>query len=197
MRQCFPKLAISAVTAACVSGASFAERVDVMLNDVSVTNVTMSDLYPEQRAAEGEVGPVYRAIRFDISSRANLTESLGAKGRDIQVRCTVVRPETGRVYRDSGFGPFERSLDVGADSAEPAGPDAVFRYTLYAFLGLSAAEAKYRDGRPRSTFDLTSQMFEAVSCQLVGASMSPLPFPRSNAFSVSSLTLSQQLSSGD
>lgn len=67
-------------------------------------------------------------------------------------------------------------------------------YTVYGFLELTAEDEKYVDGKPRGTFDLSSQEFSSVGCFVVGVTKAPVIFPRSNTFSISGRDLKDAIS---
>ena len=110
----------------------------------------------------------------------------------VQTRCFVDGAEDGRSYRGLAVGPLQEGIDISMrgsrrKEALHLGPDSAgkYRYTVYAFVDLTADDKKYVDGKPRGTFDLISQRFSSVSCFIIGVQMAPLIFPRTSTFSLS------------
>jgi hypothetical protein len=55
-------------------------------------------------------------------------------------------------------------------------------YTIYAFIDLIAEDHEFQDGKPVTTLNLKVDHFESLRCHLLGVTMAPVIFPRSNDF---------------
>ena len=145
-------------------------RVAVNLDRATVRAVDHAVLFREPRTSPDQK-PSRQVLELRISSRTDLLGYLGGGGRHLQVRCDVVGNTNGRRYRDSALGPFPGKAPAGS---------LVHRYTIDAFMDLQASDVEYEGGKPASTLDLKSSVFHSLRCHLVGVTMGPAFWPRSN-----------------
>lgn len=176
------------VVSACSNPLPFGPgRVEVAVETVGVQRVTRGVLLP--RSDPEWRNRATNVIRFDLSSRADLVRYFADWDRQVQTRCSVYGAEDGRSYTGFAVGSLQEGIDIsmrGTRTNETAhlAPDSTghYRYTVYAFLDLTADDEEYVDGKPRGTFDLASQRFSSVGCFIVGVAKAPVIFPKTSTF---------------
>ena len=181
----------SVVVSGCANPLPFGPgRVEVTLEKAAVQTITRGALWPDSDPDSPDQPT--NLIRFDLSSKKNLIRYFEDWDRMVQTRCFVDGAEDGRSYSGFAVGPLQEGIDISMrgrrrKEAIDLGPDSdgKYWYSVYAFIDLTADDQKYVDGKPRGTFDLTSQRFSRVGCFIIGVQMAPVIFPRTNAFSLS------------
>lgn len=160
------------------------------LDAVTVERVTRGALLPDSDPDWRNVPA--NVVRFDLSSETNLARYFDDWDRMLQPRCAVKGAEDGRHYRGFTVGPLQEGVDISMRGphrkealAFTADATGKYRYTLYAFLDLKADDQQYVDGKPRGTLDLSSQRFRSLQCFVIGVTMAPVIFPKTNTVSVS------------
>ena len=173
---------------ACIAGASCSNplpygpgRVEVFLTDVTVVKSTPAFV----RGVH--VGKP--SVRLAFSSPTDLASFFNQWDRQIQTRCKVTGAEGGGQFNAPAVGPFFETHDISERGApghrSVRNVTAPYRYTAFSFFDLRASDTVYEMGRPRSTFDLTSQRFERLECFVIGVTKAPVLFPKSNSVTIS------------
>ena len=170
------------------------QRTPVTLDRATVRWVDHDVLFGAPRTSADQA-PSRQALELRISSRTDLIEYFEEGDRQLQIRCDVVGNTNGKRYDSIGFGPYP---DAGSEARGKAPADAIaHRYTFYAFVDLNAWDVQYEGGKPASTLDLKSSSFDALRCHLVGVTMVPLFWPRTNDLVVTEAQFRSLLREGD
>jgi hypothetical protein len=154
--------------------------IEVVTEDIRITQVSNRTLFGERTSRPDETREV---IQFNLSSDTNIRSHLSK--RLIQVRCRV---DDGNDIT-FGRGPFNEGVDFsespenGNTASKPRASDGRFSYTVYAFVDLS--QARLIDGHLSRSFPLEPMAFSQLSCFIIGVTMAPVRFPRSNDFGLS------------
>jgi len=174
---------MSVVVASCASPLPFGPgRVAVTLEETNIRVVENDALFPEFVGKQADRTP-RQVVQFRISSQTDLPKYFKDWDRQLQVRCSVEGNNNGRKYDSFGVGPLpEGGPQNSGDNSGQVTPKSKHYYTIYAFIDLIAEDHQFQDGNPATTLNLKVDHFESLRCHLLGVTMAPVIFPRSNDF---------------
>jgi hypothetical protein len=161
-------------------------RVAVTLDQAAIRAIDHATLFPKYGGSSTDRAS-RQVLQLSISSETDLPKYFEDQEKQLQVRCSVDGSSDGKAYRGFATGPLpERSYATGnrAQQGQITPRNKRYRYIIYAFIDLEADSVEYKNGKPASTLNLKADHFDALTCHLIGVQKAPVPFPRSNDFSV-------------
>jgi hypothetical protein len=161
-------------------------RVAIKLDQVKLSSIDPATLRT-RAPARAATADRREALELTISSRTELLRYFAGWNRQVQVRCAVEGNENGKRYEDFPLHPIPKTNSASTS----------YQYTIYAFIDLKAHDIEYKNGRPATTLDLKTERFETLRCHLLGVTMAPVLFPRSNDVVVSGSTFRTLLQSAE